>query len=163
SRRRHTRSKRDWSSDVCSSDLGAFLFQKRNQAEVQVVLVKGQMPQYLPFPVLYENPVSLKCFWINGSSFFQFSRCPESFARAFCADPRPELINRPSLRIDHLRLCRFSQRRQRINELPGEKMKELCLHLKAMVALQGILFPERPLSSLHLFQQLFRSMTEAYK
>src|SRR5699024_11684819 len=24
SRRRHTRSKRDWSSDVCSSDLGAF-------------------------------------------------------------------------------------------------------------------------------------------
>src|SRR5207249_6464920 len=26
SRRRHTRSKRDWSSDVCSSDLGAFQF-----------------------------------------------------------------------------------------------------------------------------------------
>src|SRR5207249_6539144 len=25
-RRRHTRSKRDWSSDVCSSDLGAFGF-----------------------------------------------------------------------------------------------------------------------------------------
>src|SRR5699024_11699894 len=25
SRRRHTRSKRDWSSDVCSSDLGAML------------------------------------------------------------------------------------------------------------------------------------------
>src|SRR6266513_5629465 len=26
SRRRHTRSKRDWSSDVCSSDLGEYLF-----------------------------------------------------------------------------------------------------------------------------------------
>src|SRR5699024_11985649 len=26
SRRRHTRSKRDWSSDVCSSDLGALLY-----------------------------------------------------------------------------------------------------------------------------------------
>src|SRR5699024_11489144 len=26
SRRRHTRSKRDWSSDVCSSDLGFFCF-----------------------------------------------------------------------------------------------------------------------------------------
>src|SRR5699024_4246212 len=64
---------------------------------------------------------------------------------------------------DDVRSCRFYQRRQRINEMPGEKMKELCLHLKAMVALQGILFPERPLSSLHLFQQLFRSMTEAYK
>src|SRR5699024_11919540 len=28
SRRRHTRSKRDWSSDVCSSDLGILFFQK---------------------------------------------------------------------------------------------------------------------------------------
>src|SRR5699024_2398948 len=30
SRRRHTRSKRDWSSDVCSSDLPILIFERRN-------------------------------------------------------------------------------------------------------------------------------------
>src|SRR6266513_3372127 len=35
SRRRHTRSKRDWSSDVCSSDLGGVLFL------VNIVLLTG--------------------------------------------------------------------------------------------------------------------------
>src|SRR5207249_9221479 len=36
SRRRHTRSKRDWSSDVCSSDLGEFL---------EAGLVRGKLPR----------------------------------------------------------------------------------------------------------------------
>src|SRR5216683_3880614 len=50
SRRRHTRSDRDWSSDVCSSDLGACLAwavdnnltRKVSQADpVQIALLKG--------------------------------------------------------------------------------------------------------------------------
>src|SRR5699024_11537373 len=44
SRRRHTRSKRDWSSDVCSSDLQMFYqlreHQKRNQTQ-HLILVSG--------------------------------------------------------------------------------------------------------------------------
>src|SRR2546428_5062650 len=37
SRRRHTRSDRDWSSDVCSSDLGLFLVQSRGTARIGAV------------------------------------------------------------------------------------------------------------------------------
>src|SRR5699024_11721706 len=36
SRRRHTRSKRDWSSDVCSSDLSAFLMSRRWEWQAQL-------------------------------------------------------------------------------------------------------------------------------
>src|SRR5437868_7228080 len=39
SRRRHTRSKRDWSSDVCSSDLGGFILPN---ARVDVLLSRRQ-------------------------------------------------------------------------------------------------------------------------
>src|SRR5699024_11901627 len=40
SRRRHTRSKRDWSSDVCSSDL-ITIAQARERAEGEIVTVEG--------------------------------------------------------------------------------------------------------------------------
>src|SRR5207249_7754867 len=46
SRRRHTRSKRDWSSDVCSSDLGATRFEVRrlpDAAGVAVALLAFQL------------------------------------------------------------------------------------------------------------------------
>src|SRR5699024_11531732 len=36
SRRRHTRSKRDWSSDVCSSDLALFYAEKAKQPELTI-------------------------------------------------------------------------------------------------------------------------------
>src|SRR5699024_12004215 len=35
SRRRHTRSKRDWSSDVCSSDLGNFHVQQAQESTAE--------------------------------------------------------------------------------------------------------------------------------
>src|SRR5699024_12393720 len=37
SRRRHTRSKRDWSSDVCSSDLEHFLVKPLSGCEFQLI------------------------------------------------------------------------------------------------------------------------------
>src|SRR5699024_3370670 len=37
SRRRHTRSKRDWSSDVCSSDLGGFIGSQQPQAVLGLI------------------------------------------------------------------------------------------------------------------------------
>src|SRR6266496_3351575 len=37
SRRRHTRSLRDWSSDVCSSDLAVFLFNHQSQLDVLIL------------------------------------------------------------------------------------------------------------------------------
>src|SRR2546421_7289675 len=39
SRRRHTRSDRDWSSDVCSSDLCSTLFRNRQRVEQQIRLL----------------------------------------------------------------------------------------------------------------------------
>src|SRR5699024_11453990 len=41
SRRRHTRSKRDWSSDVCSSDLEEINQQHTNKSYVSVDLPEG--------------------------------------------------------------------------------------------------------------------------
>src|SRR5699024_11905447 len=38
-RRRHTRSKRDWSSDVCSSDLDRFAYRTQQPQRGQVVTV----------------------------------------------------------------------------------------------------------------------------
>src|SRR5699024_11519960 len=47
SRRRHTRSKRDWSSDVCSSDLNSLIAQ-----EGGIVLVKeGKVIESMPMPI----------------------------------------------------------------------------------------------------------------
>src|SRR5699024_11375046 len=44
SRRRHTRSKRDWSSDVCSSDLGAssILIYRHFRSEAETTLLMEQ-------------------------------------------------------------------------------------------------------------------------
>src|SRR5207249_5567296 len=46
SRRRHTRSKRDWSSDVCSSDLLNAVFERfRPQAVVNAIGIIKQRPE----------------------------------------------------------------------------------------------------------------------
>src|SRR5699024_7048987 len=44
SRRRHTRSKRDWSSDVCSSDLGKLIKDGKplKQADIQRIFKRGR-------------------------------------------------------------------------------------------------------------------------
>src|SRR5699024_5840815 len=41
SRRRHTRSKRDWSSDVCSSDLGYELIQAAIKEDLPIIVLPG--------------------------------------------------------------------------------------------------------------------------
>src|SRR5699024_11531285 len=54
SRRRHTRSKRDWSSDVCSSDLHC-------QSTYKVWMYRGLFPleiTYIPWHVLQLNRVT---------------------------------------------------------------------------------------------------------
>src|SRR5699024_11635064 len=59
SRRRHTRSKRDWSSDVCSSDLLQVLF-----LELLVLHIIFEVHQSLPFSqtVQYRHRLSLYSF-----------------------------------------------------------------------------------------------------
>src|SRR5699024_11506900 len=49
SRRRHTRSKRDWSSDVCSSDLP---FRKQGSSPLQFSAFPETLPESLP-PCLF--------------------------------------------------------------------------------------------------------------
>src|SRR5699024_4334840 len=51
SRRRHTRSKRDWSSDVCSSDLGHSVssFYLQFQSALDSLGVDGSIPDATPF------------------------------------------------------------------------------------------------------------------
>src|SRR5699024_11390614 len=78
SRRRHTRSKRDWSSDVCSSDLGR---QFRLAAAVCVTgagIVVWRPPFVLPRPALpfggrrfcnsYQKTQKYRCARNNGCS-----------------------------------------------------------------------------------------------
>src|SRR5207247_6277771 len=46
SRRRHTRSTRDWSSDVCSSDLGGFLSERVHpSAPMKILITDGLEPE----------------------------------------------------------------------------------------------------------------------
>src|SRR5699024_11638023 len=45
SRRRHTRSKRDWSSDVCSSDLGLIILSGARHGDVGQLLLSGRTEQ----------------------------------------------------------------------------------------------------------------------
>src|SRR5699024_12147043 len=74
SRRRHTRSKRDWSSDVCSSDLvkvaprlaqpGGNFDRERFEAEVLAPLREGRDALYRPYDChagCLKEPVAAPC------------------------------------------------------------------------------------------------------
>src|SRR5207249_6983078 len=68
SRRRHTRSKRDWSSDVCSSDLGS-----RNLGATNVYRVLGwkyAIPVGLIDMAKGAIPVAIFGPWANGPGWF---------------------------------------------------------------------------------------------
>src|SRR5699024_12047879 len=56
SRRRHTRSKRDWSSDVCSSDL---------PLSTRTSCTSFQVPSYVLLPVAYR--AALPCRRVTGT------------------------------------------------------------------------------------------------
>src|SRR5699024_11812689 len=52
SRRRHTRSKRDWSSDVCSSDLGRAIAASTHPLSPRVPTSAGPLPRNHVFAVV---------------------------------------------------------------------------------------------------------------
>src|SRR5699024_11692323 len=62
SRRRHTRSKRDWSSDVCSSDLQKYLIS--DQSPFRISWDKKHL--IVNMAVL----LHLSCHWVSYSTFF---------------------------------------------------------------------------------------------
>src|SRR5438445_11400743 len=70
SRRRHTRYWRDWSSDVCSSDLDARLCEDQTTRWVEVC--------YCPSPLLEERP-----YW---EEFFDLTRVQGAHDRRRCRD-----------------------------------------------------------------------------
>src|SRR5579885_2609846 len=55
SRRRHTRSKRDWSSDVCSSDLGTMFWLELSQILTYVPLTPLVYVLALRYPIRRDN------------------------------------------------------------------------------------------------------------
>src|SRR5699024_12174083 len=60
SRRRHTRSKRDWSSDVCSSDLAEGIRQAVTGADIVIILTEWQEIKEFPleeYKKLMNEPV----------------------------------------------------------------------------------------------------------
>src|SRR2546421_3667401 len=61
SRRRHTRSDREWSSDVCSSDLShaTLLYLPRSSANILIVRVSFSESLIEPFPI-YRDKLVLK-------------------------------------------------------------------------------------------------------
>src|SRR5699024_11482074 len=72
SRRRHTRSKRDWSSDVCSSDLGFMDYFRDVDADIfsvqEIKLQEGQIQLDLPGYYQYWNHAERKGY--SGTAVF---------------------------------------------------------------------------------------------
>src|SRR5699024_12107068 len=65
SRRRHTRSKRDWSSDVCSSDLIAlsfFLYDNKTTIGLQILLNNCPISPTINHEVLHVNNINIYLF-----------------------------------------------------------------------------------------------------
>src|SRR5690606_40847026 len=63
SRRRHTRFSRDWSSDVCSSDLGGILEQSNTAVTFSIPPVKVQ-PRWFISPLTAACPVQQAAGWL---------------------------------------------------------------------------------------------------
>src|SRR5438067_6611721 len=63
SRRRHTRSKRDWSSDVCSSDLVKYTVQRICAAVSRTVEDRGTAAQILWTVYLTQAAALLELIW----------------------------------------------------------------------------------------------------
>src|SRR5699024_11503842 len=61
SRRRHTRSKRDWSSDVCSSDLDTLAF-RRNSLCTRSICNGSKPSNSSPTSVLARDGTAVICF-----------------------------------------------------------------------------------------------------
>src|SRR5699024_11468859 len=92
SRRRHTRSKRDWSSDVCSSDLPCFfhLYRVLPLLSMHSLHVLQAFPCKFPFFVLLSSPGVTS----SGSTdfcapfvlFYHHSPFPAKIGRASCRE-----------------------------------------------------------------------------
>src|SRR5207249_3315920 len=91
SRRRHTRSKRDWSSDVCSSDLSGYLAFTRGHLWVPVII-----PAALQLPLAYV----LSLVWY----YLTTVRERERIKRAFSFYLSPDMIQRIAASPDSLNL-----------------------------------------------------------
>src|SRR5699024_5433158 len=69
SRRRHTRSKRDWSSDVCSSDFSQY---SRNVLMPYPQVIATRLNTFVTFPCLY-TLYSFGSFVFRLDNFYHFS------------------------------------------------------------------------------------------
>src|SRR5437868_15201731 len=104
SRRRHTRSKRDWSSDVCSSDLG-------RDAGDRFSLLDGQFERFIidiagtggaTFLVdrSEERRVGKECRSLGGAGLYkkrEEKKCKQQIAMAWCAVDRRCSIDESSM------------------------------------------------------------------
>src|SRR5207249_7119497 len=92
---RHTRSKRDWSSDVCSSDLGLMVVDGRRAALLVLFsIVLCRLPLYLASPqsqrarTVTERPVNLvvAAALAGSAPFAGFAARVLQIGRASCRD-----------------------------------------------------------------------------
>src|SRR5699024_7442834 len=60
SRRRHTRSKRDWSSDVCSSDLWYTIFQRGGHMPITITSIKAKLDGKIGEPLTITSRLGRK-------------------------------------------------------------------------------------------------------
>src|SRR5207247_5853744 len=65
SRRRHTRSTRDWSSDVCSSDLRPQRATLKDILRTAVDMEKKTMALYMRFARVFQPQEELRAFWFT--------------------------------------------------------------------------------------------------
>src|SRR5699024_9340578 len=81
-RRRHTRSKRDWSSDVCSSDLYFWLF----------FMLKCNQHTFLLKKIIIRRIIMLKTIFIFSSLIFILTACNNSIDKEIIEEKAKEIV-----------------------------------------------------------------------
>src|SRR5699024_4873605 len=81
-RRRHTRSKRDWSSDVCSSDLYFWLF----------FMLKCNQHTFLLKKIIIRRIIMRKTIFIFSSLIFILTACNNSIDKEITEEKSKEIV-----------------------------------------------------------------------
>src|SRR5699024_5476574 len=150
SRRRHTRSKRDWSSDVCSSDLCCFSFGSTVSCKCRISFALS-CAFIISFCMVRNSAISISRPGFGGISCSRIKFCRKSLALFTLLRNRPG--SQPLLLIDWLAFSCISVCLTSIlfdSEIPDNNAMSAVLFYSCLAALSALIS-----SSLGLFLSFF--------